>query len=411
MAKKRRLPPGVRERNGRYTYRYSIEVIENGVKRRKQKETRSFATPEEAYNQGILIKAAQLKGTYVDETNITFEEWVEKFFEIYERSRKKLSTIINRRSHLSRPLQVFGKQKLKDITALQYQEFLYRLQDEGLSKNTILAIHAAMSLVFKKAHRPPFRLISRDITKDVELPSFVQTVEELEEYTEIPKYLEKEDLAIFLKTAWDIANSKEDIKEKLIARQLARMLFVLAYTGLRIGELCALEKEDIDRNRRVITVTKTLNVSNGIENYILLTPKNKKKREVDITKKVLLAFSEQELERRQLEGMCETYYRGRNFVFANARRKPGYPVYPNHVGFFMKKVLEKANLPRDLSPHSLRHTYASLMAEAGVELPSIQRQLGHTNEKTTLQIYLHVTRSRRRADVEKLESLLDNIGM
>lgn len=408
--KEKDLPPGIRYRDGRYTYRYSVDTIENGEVKRKQKETKSYRTAEEAYNAGIIIKASQLQGTYVDEANISFELWVERFLEIYQKSNKKKFSVNTRKSQLKRPLKRFGKAKLKDITAMQYQDFLYYLQDEGLSKNTILGIHSAMSIVFEKAFRPPYELIARDITKDVELPEFTMTVEELEEWEEIPKYLEKEELALFLKTAWEIADNQPNDKDRLVARQLARMLYVLAYTGLRIGELCALEKERIDRINQSLRITKTLYYAEGIERYGLATPKNKKKRDVDVTKKVLQVLAEQELERRQLEGMCESYYSGRNFVFASARRKPGYPVNPRDVEMFMDEVLAAANLPQELTPHSLRHTYTSLMSEAGIELAAIQRQLGHTNDKTTTQIYLHVTKARRRTDVEKFEALMDSVG-
>lgn len=407
---RKKLPPRVRYRDGRYTYRYEIEVIENGKKRKKYKETRSYKTAEEAYNAGILIRAQLLRGLPVDEANVTFEDWALKWLELYEASGKKPNTVKNALSRLVRPMKWFGGKKLKDIKPLEYQEFLNSLKKEGLSKNTLLGIHSTMCMVFKKAVRPPYELIARDITRNVELPAYVQTVEELEHETERTKYLEKEELALFLRTAWQLANEKVDIKERLIARQSARMLHILAYTGLRIGELCALEKERISREGQYLRISKNLYFAEGIENYKLVTPKNGKPREVDVTGQILKLLSEQELERRQLESMCSNYYSGRNFVFASARRKPGYPVNPRDISEFMKEVLRAAGLPLDLTPHSLRHTFTSLMAEAGVELPAIQRQLGHTNDRITTEIYLHVTKARRRTNVEKLEALMDSIG-
>jgi integrase len=62
----------------------------------------------------------------------------------------------------------------------------------------------------------------------------------------------------------------------------------------------------------------------------------------------------------------------------------------------MKRLLIDAKLPETLSPHSLRHTYTSLMAEAGVELEAIQRLLGHKNDRVTRDIYLHVTKAQLR---------------
>lgn len=68
---KKKLPPGVRERNGRYTFRYSVPVVKGGKQTRKQKETESFATVQEAYDAGILIKANKLQGKPIDPKNLT----------------------------------------------------------------------------------------------------------------------------------------------------------------------------------------------------------------------------------------------------------------------------------------------------------------------------------------------------
>jgi len=408
--KKKKQLPGVRERKGRFTYRYSVEVVQNGKSHRKQKETPAYSSAQEAYEAGIIIKAQQIQGVYVDESNITFADWADKWMDIYEESGKKPHSIVARRNSLTRPIERFGMMKLKDIKPMQYQEFLLDLKREGLKRNTLLSIHSTMSLLFKKAVRPPYEIIARDITKDVDLPAYSQTVEELEQGTDVAKYMEKEELAEFLQTAWRIADEQADDKERLIARQYARMLHILAYTGLRIGELCGLERARIDVVNQQLRIIKTLYAMEGVKKYKLSTPKNKKSiRDVDITKRVLSLFAEQERERKQVQLLSSRYYRDREFVFANARRAAGYPLSPRDLERFMKVVLEKANMNLELTPHSLRHTYTSLMAEAGVELAAIQRQLGHSNDKTTTQIYLHVTKARRRTDVEKLEALMNQL--
>ena len=55
--------------------------------------------------------------------------------------------------------------------------------------------------------------------------------------------------------------------------------------------------------------------------------------------------------------------------------------------------------------HSLRHTYTSLMAEAGVPIETISRQLGHADSKVTRDIYMHVTERIKQADNERLEAV------
>lgn len=408
--KKRKLPPGVRERNGKYTYRYSVNVIENGKKSRKQKETIAYPTAKDAYDAGILIKAEQLKGTYVDEKDISFGDWADKWLEMYEQVGKKAHTVVTRKSAVNRLKKVFGGIKLKEITTLQYQDYLYSLKKKGRKKNTVMGLHSTMSMIIKKAVNPPFEIIAKDITKSIDFPEFKESLTDLKKSKAKVKYLEKEELSKFLKVAYELPEYEETEKDRLVLRQCARALHILAYTGLRIGELCALDETDIDFDNKRINIIKTLYIQEGIEKYSLDTPKNEPSiREVDVTTHVLDLFKEQKLEKKKLKLMLGTNYSDEGFIFANAHRKPGFPLSPLEIARYMTEVLTKAGLPVELSPHKLRHTYTSLMAEAEIELSAIQRQLGHANDTKTTQIYNHVTKARRRTDVEKLEALMNGI--
>ncbi|AIQ61829.1 hypothetical protein PSTEL_00440 [Paenibacillus stellifer] len=409
--KKKKLPPGVRERDGRYTYRYNTYVTENGKKKRKFKETASYSNPADAYEAGILIKASQIQGTYVDEKNISFGDWADKWFEMYEQSDRKDHTIVTRKSRMNVLKKEFGDYKLKEITPLQYQEYLFRLKKSGKEKNTILGLHSTMTMIVKKAARPPYEIIAKDFTTGVEIPKFKESVQSLKEGKPKELYLEKEELAVFINTAYAMAEHAENDHERMIARQCARALHILSYTGLRIGELCALDEDDIDEENKKINIIKTLNVQHGIENYILDTPKNETSiREVDVTSRVIALFREQAIEKKKARLMFgQNFYKKEDFVFVNMHRKPGCPLSPLEIARYMAEVLREAGVCKKLSPHKLRHTYTSLSAEAGIELAAIQRQLGHANDRMTTQVYLHVTKSIRRTNVEKLESLMDHL--
>lgn len=412
--KKKSRYPGVREREGRYTYRYSVPVIVDGKKTRRQKETESFATALEAYEAGILIKASQISGSFVDEKNITFEDWADKFLAIYKNSGIKNQTYLTRRSQFKRLKSIFGPIKLKDITGLQYQDYLNSLKDQGKSKSTIDGFHAAMLMLMQAASSPPYNLISNNIAREVKPPKFKETVERLKKSKAKVKYLEKDEVVLFLKTAYNLAERGSTTIEILRDRQNARALDILIYTGLRIGEMCGLEDDDIDNENKRLNIIKTLDVQHGIENYILDTPKNESSiREVDVTRHVLNRFKEQSIERKKLQLIFgSNYYKpANNFVFRNARRKTGCPLSPLEIARFMTEVLTESGLPLELTPHKLRHTYTSLSAEAGIQLSAIQRQLGHTNDADTTLIYNHVTKARRRTDMEKLDNLISSIDL
>lgn len=74
----------------------------------------------------------------------------------------------------------------------------------------------------------------------------------------------------------------------------------------------------------------------------------------------------------------------------------GYPELIKNIGYRMKRLLKLAKLNQSLTPHSLRHTHTSLLAEAGVGLDEIMERLGHRDDKITRNVYLHITKSRKK---------------
>ena len=398
MSKKKRLPPGVRYRDGRYTFRYSVTVIENGKKRRKQKETRSFATAKEAYEEGIKIKAKLLAGERLDASNITFEDWVERWLEDYSNTGVKESTIISRRYCLRPALKKFRGVKLKDITAADYQALLNERKAAGVSKSALLGLHVPMKMLFRAAASKPYEIIPRDITQDVRFPTYQETVEDLER-DDLPKFLEKIQLIKLLESTKNA--------ETFAERQIHRIIYVLAYTGLRVGELCALMPGDIDHVNAQIRITKTLYDRQGIQKYKLLTPKTKRPRKVDVPKSVLKVLDEQLKERKlYMMSRMNEFYMEKEFIFINTYELPGYPIGAKTIREQMSECLRRAGLPQQFTPHSLRHTYTSLMAEAGADLEYIQRQLGHVKDRMTRTVYLHITESKRKTEMEKFEAFM-----
>lgn len=274
--------PKVRSRNGLFTYRYDVTDPTTG--KRVQKETISYPTAKKAYEAGLIIEHKLRTGGYIDETNLTISEWADKWIEIYKVSgRVKPRTVDIRRESLQRIKNKIGGIKLRDLSTLQYQTMLNDLKDQGYSYSTISLAHVAVQLMYKTALQ--LEVIETDPTERAEMPVFEITVQELENGGELPKYLEKEELGLFLRTAM----GEGDV-------QRFHALFTLSYTGLRIGELCALKTSDIDYVNKKISITKTLYHPEGIEKYILGTPKTKSSiRKVDIGDSVIKILKNKKL--------------------------------------------------------------------------------------------------------------------
>ncbi|WP_411256736.1 tyrosine-type recombinase/integrase [Bacillus safensis] len=103
-------------------------------------------------------------------------------------------------------------------------------------------------------------------------------------------------------------------------------------------------------------------------------------------------------------------YHDEDFVFACIDDElPGHPLYIKKVENRMRRLLKIAELNPELTPHSLRHTHTSLLAQAGVSLPQIMERLGHKDEDTTKNVYLHVTKEMKKEASQKFKELMENL--
>lgn len=102
-------------------------------------------------------------------------------------------------------------------------------------------------------------------------------------------------------------------------------------------------------------------------------------------------------------------YHDQDFVFAQLNNNPGYPVYLKLIRVRIHRLLKLAGLNENLTPHSLRHTHTSLLAEADVNLEVIMQRLGHSDDEVTKNIYLHVTKPKKKEASQKFSELMSNL--
>lgn len=145
------------------------------------------------------------------------------------------------------------------------------------------------------------------------------------------------------------------------------VLELLFSTGLRVSELCALSKD-----------TFTLETSNL---RLLINGKGSKERVLQITTPELLKL---------VQIYCHEFYteiQAQGFILFNQR---GNPISPQSVRRIIQKHLNKIGAEYHITPHMFRHTFATSLLEAGMDIRYIQSLLGHSSISTT-QIYTHVT--------------------
>jgi integrase len=366
--------------------------------RRKQKTKGGFRTKQEAEAAAAELIYEINQGTYIQEMNVVFKDFASEWLLMYsEKNSVKPGTIRIRQHEINKLLPYFSLLKLKDITDKKYQEALNDLKEKGYADNTLDGVHRTGRMIFKKAIE--MRLIKNDPTEFAYLKKDRKTVEELEEQ-EIPKYMEKEELALLLQTA------------AAKGLDLDYLIFLtLSYTGMRAGELVALKWKDIDFNEQTISITKTYyNPTNNTLEYQLVPPKTRKsKRAIVVDEAVIAALKKHMLVQKKVQEYYGETYLNEGFIFAKKEKQPGYPIFIKTVENRMARLLKLAGLNLDLTPHSLRHTHTSLLAEAKVGLEEIMDRLGHCDDETTKNVYLHVTKEMKKEASHKFAQLMRNL--
>lgn len=172
------------------------------------------------------------------------------------------------------------------------------------------------------------------------------------------------------------------------------MLHVLAYTGLRKGELAALTWNDIDFTNQTLSVTKTGYYLNG-NPYITSTKTNKSTRIISVDNSTISLLKQWKLEQKKflLSRGIPIKPDKKQLIFSNDNNNLIYNAFLNEI---LRKYPQY-----NITPHGFRHTHASLLFEAGASIKQVQERLGHTNINTTLEIYTHVTKEAEKESAEK----------
>lgn len=378
------------------TWSYSVDLGRDESGKRKKKGKGGFRTQKEAKEAAAILEAELANGIFMDEKKVTFYEFSNQWllehssdikpatFRLYEYAKNILCGY-------------FANIKLKDITRMKYQKFLTVLFDKQYSTKTIKLIHTIANLILKSACK--YDLLRENPISLVKIPK--QKIQIPLSATEtIPKYLEKDELKTFLLT---VRNHRDNCN-------FYPIFLTLSYTGLRRGELVALKWSDIDFQNKTISISKNLYYGKGgIKNYILQSPKTKSSiRSIVVTDNVLQELQKLRNTQKKEQMLNRQCWHEENFIFTS-HQYPGYPINPNLIWNIMKKMLKSSNLNTNLSPHSLRHTHTSLLAESGVSLEAIMERLGHSNDNITRSIYLHVTKKTKSEAAQKFHELMNTV--
>ncbi|MEC2202325.1 tyrosine-type recombinase/integrase [Bacillus subtilis] len=368
---------------------------------KRKQIARRGKTKKEAEKR-VLDAIAALTEDGIDESvvkKMTFKKLAADWIRDYALTTgNKKGTIRIRTKEIKILNRYIAKTNIAKITTRKYQKILNDLTEQGYARNTISGVHTTAGLIFKYAIQQ--KLLKHSPTESAVVPKKRLTVEDIENNPIQEKYFEKEELEEFLLT----------VKEFGLDMDLERF-YLLAFSGMRSGELCALKWTDINFETNEIRITKTIySENNNMKEYELVPPKTAGSvRTIEVEDQIMDMLKEYQMrqKKRRLQSRInpEEYHDG-NFVFA---RENGYPFLPKNIIVRMERLLEKTSIKKHATPHIFRHTHISMLTEARVDITTIMKRVGHDDMKTTMRIYTHVTEKMKEDASQKVQKAFGNI--
>lgn len=267
------------------------------------------------------------------------------------------------------PLTISNYQK--DIRV--FSDFLAERYNKQFCWDKVTVLDIRAYLAFLNKHNYAKRTISRRISS---LRSFYKYLVR-ENYLEFNPFVKvktpklDKKLPVFLEEI-EINELLELPPENILGIRDQAVLELLYATGCRVSELVALTLENIDIENR----------------YVLLRGKGNKERIVPLGHLSCLALEKYYKNSRNV--LLNKYGESHDFVFVNSR---GGVLTDRSVRRILEKYITKLALHKKVSPHTIRHTFATHLLDHGADLRAVQELLGHANLSTT-QIYTHITAER-----------------
>lgn len=354
---------------------YMIKVYlgkdENG--KRKETTRRGFKTRKEAVLCEAKIKTEIATNGLLNTEVTTFKEIYELWYEGYQHTIKESTLLVNQ--HIfDLLLAKLENMQLKKLT-LPYCQKIINNYSKKFSIAVLKKIKIYGSMILDYAVK--MKVIYSKPMKDVLLPKPKDDITSDDK----DKYYSKEELKQFL----TLVDNEKDIK-------LTAMFRVLAFTGIRKGELQALEWSDIDFTNNTININKTLAL-NTEKKVVVQTPKSKSSvRNISIDEQTANILKRWKINQREIFLMIGTRFKKNQSCFTE--EVTNSYLYLNFMNANLKRICKKNDF-KLIKVHGFRHTHCSLLFESGFTIQEVQDRLGHSDLKTTMGIYAHVTEKQR----------------
>ena len=323
--------------------------------------------------------------------------------EVKEKLKKKSDLTINQNTRFGRYLSDWLKLKKNTIEQTTYDDYEDLVRNMVLEYNAYNLAELRISSLTPRVFQDYLNSLATKYSK-ASITKVWQLIKQCLKYGEIQKEL-KPNLAAFVKVPlesnvatkkkkipflneielerlYNLLDNFQDKKNNYRYRYSnnAHAIILIAYTGMRVGEMTALKWRNVNIDEAYIDITEAtgrIKEENGKYIYVDKTPKTKSSiRRIPLPNRaieMLEYFSE--IPHGENDLVCVTD----NHTRINSR----------NINHTLERMCKEADLPK-LSIHSLRHTYGSVLLNKGADIKTISNLLGHTNISTTYDIYIGV---------------------
>lgn len=388
---KKKLPKGILQRkDGRYQARYMFKGKRYSVYGKTLKEVqKKLRDAKYEIDHGIFAKPEK----------ITVDDWYKTWVKEYREGIVRETTLIGNKKCYLHVKSEIGGMRMQTIRPEHIQRILNKMKREGYSRGYIENTRQTMNMIFEQAY------LNGIILTNPVMRSVLPRKESNETNIHRRALTEYEQ-----KTFLECVERRKPF--------YADIFYVGFSTGMRVGEINALEWKDIDFNKMEIHVNGTMIKVSGKEYYKGATKTGASKRVIPMLPEVAKRLKKHKADQAELKMMLGERWESvkglEHLVFTTMF---GKPLMSLSVGRYINSTVNAINREEEkkaetehrkpyvmetFSPHAMRHTFATRALEKGIPPRVVQSYLGHSSMDITMNIYTHVTAQLEREEIKKL---------
>ncbi|WP_298587927.1 site-specific integrase [uncultured Megasphaera sp.] len=338
--------------------------------------------------------------------DITLREWIQKWLAVYVDNVVKDNTIVYYRRMLAYIPTGMQKRPLATLTPLMCQSMLMDLLDHGrqnggpLSTSTVRSIRSTLITCLDSAKEA--ELLKTNPVKATKPPRLIR-----KEKVFLSPAQAQRLLAVAEKGSYYVDKTTADPGQLYLLRCYAVLVRLALVTGMRRGELLGLTWPCVGTDTLSIRYQEQYSSDKG---YYLGTPKTQTSiRTISLDYMTMKVLNDWHQYQKAYASMLGNQFRNPNrLVLTNAF---GTFVHPDNFRCrHWAAMCRAADLPKGCTLHSLRHTAATLMLQAGVDIKTCAQRLGHANATMLLKVYAHVLSENDAKAADTLAGLITNSG-